>query len=832
MAEDTATASPTLHGLLGALADREPGRVALKSIDASLTFGELWRRAGSVGSLLVEHGLSPGDVVAVAMPRSIDMVVGSLGVFRAGGVVLALDLRVPPARNRKLSGIAQARWALVQGDEVPEAVAGLSALRMDRAPLDVAAPGLQSRSHEDACLIFTSGSSGEPKAVLLSHAALAARARTEPLAYGLASNDIYLFRTSPAFVGFAVALAFLAGGVTLAVAGDEVGDRAEPLAALIRDLQATFLPFSPRLIDSLLATPGLSDSLSHVRVLRSAGEALPVEIANRLRAALPRCRLVDGYGTTETSGVILSAEVAGPFASGDGAGGRPLPGVRVRIMGSLGEAADEGEIQISTPMLASRYLGGESTEDRRFIEEKGDEGIPVRWYRTGDLGRLAPDGRILVLGRMDIQLNINGVRAEPREIEDALRLHPSVADAAVWMQTDASGRPRLVAYIVDRGTPALTPALRSFLADLLPAPLIPARFARLPTLPLTTSGKVNRPALPRPEEMDRTPTPPRDQRERVMLDLFSEALETEGLGVTDDFFEWGGDSLKAVALMTRVFEATGIRLPAAALLNAPTAESLAREVALGNRGQVMAVWVRRSGDLEPLVCLPGLAADPLWMVPLVAVLDPRQPLLGLSFVGLLKPITIPGAAMQGIAELQRVQPRGPYFLLGHSLGGVLAFEMARELARRGERISFLGLLDTNVPGALRRPRRSSTVVGWKTRLKGWGTTVSARARSRLRGILAAVGVMSARPAPPLPQPGFRAALQGHRVEPSDLSVTFFRAEGRPGGVDPAEAWAALARGGVEVIDIPGHHFNMIGGTNATALGSLIAKAVVRARAAS
>jgi thioesterase domain-containing protein/acyl carrier protein len=382
-----------------------------------------------------------------------------------------------------------------------------------------------------------------------------------------------------------------------------------------------------------------------------------------------------------------------------------------------------------------------------------------------------------------------------------------------------------VAYIVDSQAPASAATLRSFLALSLPQAIIPARFVRLTALPLAPSGKVNRAALPRPEIRQRPPLAARNETERKVLALFRDVLGAAEIGVNDDFFEWGGDSLKAFDLMTRIFEATGVKLPGATLLNAPTVEDLAREVAQGVRGEVMTVWLRNSGDLPPLVCLPGLAADPLWMFPLIAALDPRQPLLGLSFVGLKPPITIKGAAARGLEELRAVQPRGPYFLLGHSLGGVLAFEMARDLIASGEEVAFLGLLDTFVPGSPRpgATPRTPSLVGT---LRTWRGRIVPETRKGVRRVLTFLGVLKKRPVE-LFLPGFRAAIQNHRILPGDLAVTLFRASERSTSSDLASDWAPLARGGVEVIDVPGHHLNLLTGGRANELSVRIAEAVAR-----
>jgi enterobactin synthetase component F len=480
-------------------------------------------------------------------------------------------------------------------------------------------------------------------------------------------------------------------------------------------------------------------------------------------------------------------------------------------------------------MLASGYLGGETEEDPKFVIEKEPGEAPAaRWYRTGDRGRFTSDGRLRVLGRLDVQLNVDGFRVDPVEVENALRLHPSVKDAAAWTHHDGLGRSRLIAYIVDRTVPASAAELRSFLVGSLPPPLVPARFIHVEALPLTSSGKVDRAGLPNPDRASNaSPRAAGNETESKVLGLFREVLEAPGLGIDDDFFEWGGDSLKAFALMTRISEVMGVRLPAAAILNAPSAGGLAIEVARGDPGEVSTVWLRKAFDLAPLVCLPGLAGDPLWFHPLIEALDRRQPLLGLSFVGLKPPIAIPSAASRAIDALRAEQPHGPYLLLGHSVGGVLAFEMARELVRLGEAVAFVGLIDTYVPGQ-RRIRPLSGVARWSQRTKRFRNRMIGKVKERLRGWRSRLGLPADRRGPVF-IPGLKEAAMNHRVSACELKVTLFQANERSLGSDLAADWAPLARGGVEVIAIAGHHFNLITGGRARDLSARIAGAVARAR---
>ena len=813
----------TLHGLLEAVAASGPDRLALLDLESRVTFGDLWNRSGRLAALFLEKGVGRADVVVVALPRSIDTVVGCFAILRAGAVFLPIDLRVPTARNRKLVDAARAKWALISGSTPPECVDHIKTIQVAAPSSATSPPHIVVQGRDDACLIFTSGSTGEAKGVRLSHASLVCRSAVERRTYDFTSADVHLLRTSPAFVGMPVALTILASGVTLAVASNEIGDQAEGLVGLMAALGVTSAYLSPRLIEAFLEQPDLPASVRSLRVIRSAGEALPPAVASRFRATLPHTRLVDGYGTTETSGVIASADVAGPMASGgDASGSAPLPGVTLRVVGPDGQTATEGEVWVATPMLATGYSGGEPGDDPKFIETAAEgRAPPMRWYRTGDRGRLSPTGRLTVLGRMDLQLNVDGVRVDPKEIENALRLHESVADAAVRTCPDGAGRSRLVAYVVDRGTPATAAALRTFVSLSLPRTLVPMRFVRLPAIPLTVSGKVDRESLPDPGLSALLSRPPQGPFERPLLELFRDVLSVPALGVEDDFFDWGGDSLKAVALMMKIDEAMGVRLSAAVLLNAPTVALLAPLVARPNSSEVEPTWLRREGDLPPLICLPGLAGDPMWFMPLLHALDPRRPILGLSFVGLKPPMSIAAAADKGFEALTSVQPRGPYLLLGHSLGGVLAFEMARRLQSRSQEVRFVGLIDTFVPAA---PRRSPTSRAH--RFRRWRNRMFASMRKRLGPLLTILGA-SAPARRSMFIPGLKVAAQSHRIAPCDLSVTLFRANERSVLNDLPGDWGPIALRGVEVIDIPGHHFDLISGGRAKKLSARIAEALDR-----
>jgi len=819
----------TLHGLIGELARRAPDRLALIEGERSTTLAEAWSQAADIAGALKANDFRAGEVVAVAMPRSARLVIACLGAMRAGGIVLALDLRHPAIRNRRLMDAAGVRCSVIAGPDIPECSAHTATIDVNaprNPPLGAIDP--EVRGESPGFVVFTSGSSGESKGVLLSHRAMVERSRVEYGLFEFTPRDLYLLRTSPMLIGLPVALEVFASGVPLRIAPDPIGDHASSLASLIHDSRVTFAGFPPRLIESLLALPDVSVKLASLRVLRSSGEALRPRLAAAIRAALPDCRVVDGYGITETGGIVLAADASGSIdVEAPALPGRPLPGVEIRLVGDDHGVADEGEIQVKTPMLSSGYLARGGGDGGRFVvEEERSGGVPARWYRTGDRGRRLSNGRFMVLGRLDVQLNVDGVRVDPVEVENALRGHASVQDAAVWTHPDATGRARLVAYIIDRTTAASASDLRTLLARSLPPALIPARFIHLDALPLTPSGKVDRAKLPRPEQTESPSMEPRDDIESNLLLLFREVLAAPGIGIDADFFEWGGDSLKAFALMSKIAGRMRVRLPAAVILSAPTVAALAREVARGDPGEVSAAWLRKGGDLPPLACLPGLAGDPLWFFPLAEALDPRQPMLGLSLVSLKPPISIPAAASRGVDALRAEQPHGPYFLLGHSVGGVLAFEMARELDSRGEAVAFVGLIDTWVPGS-RRILPMNGAARLARRLKRFRNRMIGIARERLRESRSGPG-LGAESGGPVFIPGLREAALRHRMAPADLRVTLFRASEKTLGSDLAADWMPVAREGVEVIDIAGHHFDLITGGRARDLSARIAEAVARA----
>ncbi|HSS49829.1 MAG TPA: thioesterase domain-containing protein, partial [Thermoanaerobaculia bacterium] len=421
------------------------------------------------------------------------------------------------------------------------------------------------------------------------------------------------------------------------------------------------------------------------------------------------------YGPTECTVVTTAV----PFTAGAPPSriGRPLPNVRVHVVAAAGNLAPlgvPGELQIGGAGLARGYLGRPDLTAERFIPDpfSGDSG--ARLYRTGDLVRQLPDGSLDFLGRLDNQVKVRGYRIELGEIEAALSALPGVREAVAVAKSD-----RLVAYVTGE---ADTAALRQALRDKLPDFMLPSAIVALPALPLTPSGKVDRKALPEP---DSGPAPgfvaPRTAVEEVLAEIWAELLGTAHIGVHDNFFERGGHSLLAVLLMDRIEKRLGTTLPLAALFSAPTLEALAAlaETAGGHpagrkgRGSLVAIKpaTNRDTDQAPFFCVHPVGGNVLCYLDLARHLAPDQPFYALQTPDDRPPAkSIEEMAARYLAEVRRVQPQGPYRLGGWSMGGLVAFAMARQLAAEGQAPELLALIDTLPPETATAPATDEELV--------------------------------------------------------------------------------------------------------------------------
>jgi amino acid adenylation domain-containing protein len=706
------TSSQCVHEVVSAQVERTPDAVAVQVGDTTLTYSELEDRAAVIATRLVQAGAGPGTVVALLLDRTPDVAASILGVLKCGAAFLPLDPRQPASRNAVLINDVGAIIVLtdrkppVGGDAITAAVVNLG----DIGPH---APGRGYLSHtvssnDLAYVIYTSGSTGRPKPVLIEHRGVTNLTRNLVHEFGVGAGDTVLSVTS---IGFDMALfdifSALACGARVVFAAAAEAVNPASLSRLIAPSGATYMFATPTIWGALIAAGWPGD-----RRLRGAagGETLTDGLAE---AMLQRCGAVwNGYGPTETTAGTSMARL---FNGDTVTVGRPLPNVRVYITdprGRLQPVGVPGEIAIGGIGVGRGYLNRPDEHARRFGDDPFHAG--GRIYRTGDRGRFLPDGRLQHLGRYDDQLKIRGVRIEPGEIESTLCEHPEVGGCAVVARAAPNGEQQLVAYLVGAPERLSDAEARSWLRRRLPEHLVPSAFVHLSELPMTTNGKLDKAALPAPSPRGTgavdAQTPRTDVETRVAA-LWAELL---GIPVTDisaDFFDLGGHSLLAARLVSEVEQTFGVTLSLASFIDGGrTVAKLAELLSPESRSRTDEVTSGRPlhfifADLASAMSLRHFTAQ--WGAALsVHALIPEQP--GGQFD---RSVAIEDHARQALSKIRSRQPDGPLALVGYSIGGLVAYEVARQAVDAGQQIEWLGILDTPAPPV----QRTQLTLRWRLR---------------------------------------------------------------------------------------------------------------------
>ncbi|MER7644101.1 non-ribosomal peptide synthase/polyketide synthase [Streptomyces sp. NPDC126522] len=546
----------TLPELFRAQVARTPDATALVFEGESLTYAELDTQVEHTARVLAGLGAGPERTVAVALPRSLELVVALLAVHRAGAAYLPLDPDYPEDRLALM--VEDARPVHIIRDTLPTGPEG-------QLPTvyDLSSP---------AYVIYTSGSTGRPKGVVVPHEGIVNRLLWMQDAYGLTADDRVLQKTPSSFdVSVWEFFWPLITGATLVVARPEGHRDPVYLAGLIREQDVTTVHFVPSMLQLFLEEPAAADCTGLLRVMCS-GEALPVALTHRFHDVLTTAELHNLYGPTEASVDVTAVEIA-PNATSVLIG-RPVWNTRTYVLDAGLRPVPPGvpgELYLAGIQLARGYLDRPGLTAERFVADP--YGAPgTRMYRTGDLARWNADGTIEYLGRTDDQVKVRGFRVEPGEIQGALTTHPTVAHAVVVVREQ-----RLVAYVVPAGdTGAVdTESIRAHAAAVLPAHMVPAVFVTLDALPLTPNGKLDRAALPAPDFTTLTGSASRSPREEILAGLFGDVLGLELVGADDDFFTLGGHSLLAMRLVSRVRTVLGADLTVRTVFEAPTPAQLA-----------------------------------------------------------------------------------------------------------------------------------------------------------------------------------------------------------------------------------------------------------------
>ncbi|HEY0602349.1 MAG TPA: amino acid adenylation domain-containing protein [Herpetosiphonaceae bacterium] len=586
-----------IHHLIEAQAAQKPEQVAVSFEDQQLTYAELNSYANRLAHYLQKQGAGPETIVGICLDRSAAMIVGLLGVLKAGSAYVPLDPALPAQRLAIILEDTRAPIVISQQhlrERLPEQ--GVQVINLDSdhellAQESTANPAAAVVAEDLAYVLFTSGSTGRPKGVAVEHRQLINYVQSSIDELELAAGGAFaLISTLAADLGNTMLFPALCTGGTLHVISQELAVNPDALAAYFAQHAIDHLKIAPSHFSALLSAVQPESVVPRQRLI-VGGEATSWELVEAVQRLRPECRIFNHYGPTETTVGVIIHPVAGepqerltsalPLS-------RPLANTRIYLLDrqlQIVPTGAPGEIYIGGAGVARGYLNRPDLTAERFLPDPFGSNPGARMYRTGDLARYLPDGSIEFMGRADFQVKIRGFRIELGEIEPVLRRHPAVRECAVVAheETSADGASelRLVAYVVPQEQMAVN-VLRSHLQAQLPEYMIPSAFVSLPALPLLANGKIDRQglsalAVSRPSLED-TYVAPRTPIEEQVAQIWSDLLRVERVGIHDNFFELGGHSLLATQVMARLRQNFQLDFPVRSLFEAPTVAGLAETI--------------------------------------------------------------------------------------------------------------------------------------------------------------------------------------------------------------------------------------------------------------
>ncbi len=852
----------TLPFLFRKSVKEHPERIAVESEGVMITYTELGSLVDRLSNRLVKEGVKPGDYVGVFMPRDHRLPASLLAVQFAGAAYIPLDPVYPAERIAMILEDAKAKLVITLDNLAELLPAGTPVITVDEWPDEQGEANDYSSIDKLAYIIFTSGSTGRPKGVGILQQSFVNFLWSMKENPGMTTRDKLLAVTTVSFdiAGLELFLPLICGASLYFVGTSEQHD-AVRLMELISQRRISFMQATPTTW-KMLMTAGWSGN-KNLKVL-CGGEALTRDLANEVTKRVQA--MYNVYGPTETT---VWSSIAKVTETVDNTGvvplGEPVANNFLYITDSFLNplpAGVPGELLIGGDGVSVGYIGRDDLTKERFLPDPFAGGAS-RLYKTGDLVRRTVRGEIEYLGRTDFQIKIRGFRIEPGEIEEVLAMHPSVEHAVVILRNDIGGTPRLVAYYtLKRGQddPGRL-ILKGFLTSRLPDYMVPSVYMMLEAVPLTLNGKVDRKALPLPElslmPKEKDTILPASATEQVIFGIWSELLGFDSFGVTDDFFDLGGHSLLAVSLMTKIEHKLKVRLPLAILFDLPTIRGLADKI---DQGGTDVFWralvpIRTTGNRPPLFLIHGAGLNILLYNSLVDHMPADQPVYGIQAKGLdgkEEPLTtIEDIAAFYITEMKTVQPEGPFALAGFSLGGLIAFEVARQLKAEGIPVLFLGMFDTVAYSSelvlskmqqrinkykllyhkvlfnihllfsdLFKGELSMFKTKWRNFTKIYQIYKVSKSKRR---------DFEEGDRDKLPEYALRVHAANLRagniyvLKPSDLQVCLFRAERQGFYIEEAKTygWSEFALGGVDVINVPGEHSTLFRAPNDKAFALLL-----------
>lgn len=833
-----------IHHLFEDQVERTPDKVALIAGDQRITYRELDQRAELVAGRLRNLGVGADVLVAICVARSVEIVAGILGILKAGGAYVPLDPAYPQARLDQILNDSGATVLVTESNTSAKLdTQGVSLVYLDAdAETHEKKPEVSTATPDNlAYVIYTSGSTGQPKGVAIEH-----RSTVTFLTWAASVFSVEKLKGTVASTSICFDLSIFEIFAPLSCGGTVIlveNILQLPFAPAARD--ATLINTVPSAITELLRMKGVPESVVTVNL---AGEPLKTSLVNQIYRTTNVREVFDLYGPTEDT----TYSTYTLRKDGKASIGRPISNTQAYILDrnlQLVPPGIPGELYLGGDGLAREYLHRPDLTASRFVKNPFDRKHSERVYRTGDLVRYLPSFEIEYLGRIDNQVKIRGFRIELGEIEAVLSSHPAVEGAVVIAREDGSSEKRLVAYIVAGGGVSIgTSELREHVKSSLPDFMVPAVFIELEEFPLTPNGKIDRKALPAPShsivEPNRSYVAARNEVESELVRMWERLLKMSPIGIRDDFFELGGDSLISVSLIVEIENQFGIGLPLSSLVGSPTIEKLAIE--LGQGGSTGSwkyiVPLQTDGKQSPLFCMHAAGGNVLFYRDLATELGNGQPFYGLQARGVMdKSETahdrVEDMATDYLEEIRSLQPSGPYHLCGASFGGLVAFEAARQLLDMGETVGTLALFDTYAPGYLvpagqeaqTHPLKSLVfrvkgisnqireIGDWKARLE-FVRSKAAKVNKRVKRKIAwtknqfaiEYNKATGRELPPdmmRNHAAIQTAMDTYMPEKFDGNMILFRASEQPpiANFDQHLGWGAFVNGEVTAVVVKGTH---------------------------
>ncbi|MGB3299697.1 MAG: amino acid adenylation domain-containing protein [Phormidesmis sp.] len=740
-----------LHCLFEAQVQRTPKAIALVHQGHPLTYQQLNEKANQLAHYLIALGVKAEQLIAISLGRSPEMLVAFLGILKAGAAYVPIDPNYPEARQHYILADAQVEITLTQSDLLKTLDADYSQIIcLDAAASALAQqpktnPNIKISAEQLAYVIYTSGSTGNPKGVMAHHLGLVNYSLAIAEALDLTAADRMLQFSTMSF-DFIVSEVYptLATGGAIVLRSDEMVTSTQAFVDFIAAEKVSVIQFTTAFWHELVSgIDRLGITLPpSLRLVLFGGEKASLALCQQwLKKVGPYPRLFNAYGPTETTVIttVYDTGTEGYDGADDLPIGRAIRNAQTYVLDENLQPVrpgESGELYIGGPGVTRGYMNLPEKTAKAFIESPFCAG--ERLYKTGDLVQM-DDGLIRFVGRVDFQVKIRGFRIELGEVESCLDRYGPIQHRVAIAREDTPGDKRLVAYVVVKPNQVLDRAdLKAFLQAQLPAFMMPAAIVELPELPKNANGKIDRKALPAPTQADtqRTLVPPRTPLEEKLVTLWQSVLGIDAVGITDDFFDIGGNSLLVMRLFSELEALLNRRVPLVEIFAAPTVEQMAerleqlaltedlpadceQQTATDSSVGNTLVPLRMGAINPPLFLVHDVDGDTALYLHLARRLKRDRTVYAIAPLP-LSHSRVPEFAQHCLAQIRRVQPTGPYLVGGLCAGGVIAFETARQLEQIGEQVSLI-LMDAPAPAAQKRAgliahqRRESLENVWAAR---------------------------------------------------------------------------------------------------------------------